>query len=334
MHNYENFQTADFLMDDYFIEWMARPSAEASHFWQEFKARNPSQAGELEKAIRLYQALELNNNFLSAVETAILKEKIRAQISDAGKKTRRAVFLAPWMKVAAAVALVVVAGVSIYEYAVNRSVLIETGYGERQEITLPDASVISLNGNTSLRYPTDFKKDVREVWLEGEAFFEVKELDQKKFIVHTDGLDIEVLGTSFNVDDRESITKVVLNTGKIRVRVSGDSGGGNVVMEPGDMIEYKKKTASLVKQVVNPEIYQSWKNDTLAFNRISVADVAQVLEERYGYRITIADPELGEKFFTGRFSSRNIEVVITAMEKALGMEVVYEGKKKMIWKLD
>jgi transmembrane sensor len=334
MRNYENFQTEDFLMDDYFIEWMVRPSPETFRFWEDFKIRNPLQLVELDRAISLYRALELNNQYLTAGEKRILKEKIWSQVNEEAKRRRGKFFLVPWIKVAAAIALLVVAGISVYRYSVSkRMVLIETAYAERHEVTLPDASVISMNGNTFLRYPRDFK-DVREVWLEGEAFFQVKDLSEKKFVVHTEGLDIEVLGTSFNVDNRESVTKVVLNTGKIKVQVNGDSRNENVLMKPGDMIEYKKETSTLVKQVVNPELYSAWKKDTLDFNRVSVSDVARTLEERYGYRITIADPSLGRKFFTGRFSSKDIDIVITAMEKALGMEAVYEGKKKMIWKLN
>jgi transmembrane sensor len=334
MRNYENFQTEDFLMDDYFIEWMVRPSQETFRFWDDFKIRNPSQIEELERAISLYRALELNNQYLTPEEQTILKRKIWSEVHEEKKPTSRIFFLAPWIKVAAAIALLIVAGISVYQHANNNgTVLIETAYGERHEVTLPDASLISMNGNTSLRYPRDFK-EVREVWLEGEAFFHVKHLNKKKFVVHTEGLDIEVLGTSFNVDNRERITKVVLNTGKIKVHMNGDARNENVLMKPGDMIEYKKETSTLVKQVVNPDLYTAWKKDTLDFNRVSVSEVAQVLEERYGYRITIADPELGRKFFTGRFSTKDIDIVITAMEKALGMEAVYEGKKKMIWKLN
>lgn len=331
MRNYENFQAEDFLMDDYFIEWMGSPSSETFRFWEDFKTRNPSSVDELEKAMRLYRAMELNNHYLTAEEKTKLKEQIRTKAKGTGKDSPSFLLL-PWMKAAAAITLLVVAGISVYQYFAGGTILVETVYGERQQVTLPDASVINLNGNTSLRYASDFK-EAREVWLEGEAFFEVKHMDKKKFVVHTDGLDIEVLGTSFNVDDREGITKVVLNTGKIKIYVSGDPINENVVMSPGDMVEYKKESASLVKQLVNPEIYSTWTKDTLNFNRASVADVAQVLEERYGYRITIADPELRRKFFTGRFSSRDIGVVITAMERALGMEATYEGKKKMVWRL-
>jgi transmembrane sensor len=334
MPGYENFKTEDFLMDGYFIEWLVRPSPETVRFWEDFKIRNPSQLEELERAINLYRALELNNEYLTSGERRTLKEKIWSQVDAEAKEAHRIFFLAPWMKVAAAIALLIVAGISVYQYALNkRMVLIETAYGEHQEVTLPDASVISMNGNTSLRYPREFK-DVREVWLGGEAFFEVKHIDQKKFVVHIEGLDIEVLGTSFNVDNRESITKVVLNTGKIKIHMNGDHSNENVLMKPGDMIEYKKETSTLVKQVVNPELYTTWKKDTLDFNRVPVSEVAQILQERYGYRITIAHPELGRRFFTGRFSSKDIDIVIAAMEKALGMEAVYEGKKKMIWKLN
>lgn len=321
-------------MDDYFIEWMMRPSPEALLFWEDFKKNNPSGTEELEKAIYLYRALHLNNHYLREAEVQELKEKLFKEVVQGKKAGRQAIFFSPWIKVAAAVLVVAMAGFFLYRAAPDRTVVIATVYGEHREITLPDESVVTLNGNSSLRYSKDFNTEtIREVWLEGEAFFAVTELKPKKFIVHTADLDVEVLGTTFNVDDRESMTKVVLSTGSITVHLNADDTREQILLSPGEMIEYKKSAGVIVKQEVDPELYASWKDHALNFDRVAVDDIAERLEERYGYDITIADAALGKKFFTGRFSSDDIGIVILAMEKALGMEVIYEGKMKMIWKL-
>lgn len=334
MPKLENFQAEDFLMDDHFIEWMLRPSSQTTLFWEDFRRKNPSRTDELEKAIQLFRALQQSNHYLNEQEAETIKRNIREQVHEQ-RNRGRAISFTPWLKVAAAIALVIVAGVSIYELRFSRSVLVETAYAVRQEIALPDASVVHLNGNSSLRYAADFDtQEVREVWLKGEAFFVVSKSPRKKFIVHTDDLEIEVLGTSFNVDNRETMTKVILNTGRIKVYVSAENGKEDIFLRPGEMIEYQRDKATIMKQVVNPESYNSWRNDTLQFNRVSVAEIAQTLEERYGYHITIVDTALREKYFTGRFPTRDIDIAITAMEKALGMEARYAGRKEMIWTLN
>src|SRR5690606_22589795 len=116
-------------------------------------------------------------------------------------------------------------------------------------------------------YPEDWDHQaVREVWLEGEAFFHVQEKSSPggiKFIVHTEGVDVEVLGTRFNVRNRRHATEVVLNSGKVKLNFGGKE---EVLMEPGDLVEYSAKTQSYAHKQVNSETYTSWRNHVLTFD--------------------------------------------------------------------
>lgn len=334
MPHYEHFQAEDFLMDDHFVEWILHPSPETLSFWEDYKRKNPSKREELERAIELCRTLQLNNHYLTDQEAGLLKEKIRANMRHNQSSPVQKRFFSPWMA-AAIISLVLVAGISIYKYGFSHTVVVETAYGQHQEVALPDGSVVNLNGNSSLRYSPELNEsEIREVWLKGEAFFVVTKSPDTKFIVHTDDLDVEVLGTSFNVDDRESVTRVVLNTGSITVHLTAESGEEKILLKPGEMIEYKKSESAFVKQRVDPENYAAWKEDIFTFEGTHVVEIAQMLEARYGYEITIADSLLAAKFFTGRFSSENVDVLLTAMEKALGMQVVHEGDNEMVWRLN
>ena len=119
-----------------------------------------------------------------------------------------------------------------------------TGYGEMKTIVLPDSSVVILNSNSSLRIPEQWSDaEGRQVWLEGEAYFQVQKQPAtvRKFVVHTRQVDVEVLGTKFNVNTRRQQAVVSLEEGKVRLLVyKGDSAvlekRAPVVMRPGQVV--------------------------------------------------------------------------------------------------
>lgn len=329
--DYDRFQAEDFLMDDYFMEWMLRPSPRVCSFWEDFMRKNSAGTEELQKAIHLYNVLKRDRDVLTDSEARVLKQNIFNQFHR--RRGAQNIFNA-WMS-AAAVVLVIAVSLFTYRFLRPDQIVVETAYGVMQKVSLPDATVVTLNGNSSLRYADDFMAaSTREVWLEGEAFFEVTESKSKEFIVHADDLDVEVLGTTFNVDNSERVTRVVLNTGSVTVTLHAEEGREKVHLSPGEMIAYQKTEGRMVKQAVDPAAYASWKNAAFHFDRISVEDIAQTLEERYGYHVTVADPALRKKLFTARLDSADVDVLVAAMEKALSMRAVREGEKTMIWSLN
>jgi len=132
------------------------------------------------------------------------------------------------------------ASVHSIQYVTNR--------GEQQKITLPDESVVYLNERSTLAYTDNWSKGAdREVRLQGEAFFQVEEKvysgEKVKFMVVTNDVTVEVVGTEFNVNDRQQGTKVFLNSG--RVRLSLKNLGEIINMAPGDMVQYDAATGQV-----------------------------------------------------------------------------------------
>lgn len=152
---------------------------------------------------------------------------------------RRQIVPRQLLRVAAVFLAVAIVGgllfLSLHEH--ENPICICTAYGKTERITLPDQSVVLLNANSVLSYNdkwTDNK--TREVWLAGEAYFEVKKSDARgnaKFVVHTDQLSVEVLGTEFNVNNRRGKTQVVLNAGKVRL-TSDTTLEKEIIMAPGE----------------------------------------------------------------------------------------------------
>jgi transmembrane sensor len=133
-----------------------------------------------------------------------------------------------WFKsvaVAASLLLILCTGIWYYTSKTNSSShgIYKTGYAKIKKITLPDGSVVTLNANSELKLSANWSdKGERQVWLDGEAYFEVakKEVTHQKFIVHTRDIDVEVLGTRFNVNTRHEKSIVSLEEGKIRLTLN------------------------------------------------------------------------------------------------------------------
>jgi ferric-dicitrate binding protein FerR (iron transport regulator) len=227
------------------------------------------------------------------------------------------------------------AGLSIYFlFFLSNQVSYQTAYGETKTILLPDSSVITLNANSTIHYTTDWEEQkVREIWLEGEAFFEVKQIPiaddssgmRLPFVVHSHNMDVEVLGTTFNVKDRESYSEVVLNTGKVSVTPKQSQEVAPIAMLPGDWLAYSTDRQEWKIQHINPEIYTSWRNQELIFDEMKLKEIAQILEETYGYSISIEQAEVANYEFTGKIRSDEIELLLPMLERSFGLKIEQSG---------
>ena len=187
-------------------------------------------------------------------------------------------------------------------------------YGKRSEITLSDGTKIWLNAGSTLSYPVRFTDNVREVYLSGEAFFEVTTDCSKPFYVVTGDLRIKVTGTRFNVTSYENdvVTQAVLVEGKIEA-AKNRLFGRSVELSPGERIVYDRKENKIQKDKVDVELYSSWVNGYLLIESEPVVEIFKKLERYYDKKIVV------EKFsdqprFTGKLNlDDDLEKVLNNM---------------------
>jgi ferric-dicitrate binding protein FerR (iron transport regulator) len=232
------------------------------------------------------------------------------------------------LKAAAVITGVVALSLAAWKmYLQNRLVTYKTAYGEVRTLTLPDQSVVTLNGNSTLQYRRYWNtaKD-REIWVQGEAFFDVKPAARKRFLVHTSHhINVEVLGTTFNVLDREGRTQVVLNSGKVRLSSSSRAIPAPIIMQPGELIEVKANTLSYHKKHINAAAYASWKNHRLEFNNTELVQVAQVLHETYGITVIIKDSTLLHQQFSGTVPSENANMLLDGLSQLFDLKITRQN---------
>jgi transmembrane sensor len=167
---------------------------------------------------------------------------------------------------------------------------------------LPDQSRILLDHNTKLTYTVDaFGKGTREVTLTGQAFFEVTHDASAPFIVHTETVTTKVLGTSFNVNAQPGKDKrVTVSEGKVEVK-QGEGHRDNIT--PGQQIMVSMKGNAFIKREVNADTVLAWKKKFLIFDRVSLAEAAQRIEERFDVTITFASEDLKSVIIDAAFVS-------------------------------
>lgn len=172
---------------------------------------------------------------------------------------------------------------------------------ENRIIFLADGSKVVLSDGSRLNYPSSFDgKEKREVYLEGQAFFDIQHNAKKPFIVHTGNLQTIVLGTAFNIKampgDKEIIVSVV--RGKVKVTDRNKVLG---VLTPNQEIKYNRQQDHSEMKAIQDPHYLDWKADDLLLDNVTVAEAAKVLEEKYKVTITINDSFVSSQRFTATF---------------------------------
>ncbi|RNL82384.1 DUF4974 domain-containing protein [Sinomicrobium pectinilyticum] len=206
-------------------------------------------------------------------------------------------------------------------------------YGKRFDLVLSDGTQVLLNSGTSLRYPVEFRKgSVRTVYLNGEAYFEVTEDKEHPFIVDANKVQVEVLGTEFNVSHypEDPAINTVLVSGTVSLRATEEDGLKQepVLLKPGYKGEWAKHRAKINVEKVNTEIYTSWTEGKLIFSNTPFLQIRRALERHYNVEIANNDAALDEQRFDAIFDVETIEQVLESFNKSYSIE--YEIKDNRI----
>jgi len=253
-------------------------------------------------------------------------EKLSARINTHEKfQKTKTVFWNTW-NVAAAIVLLIVAGLMLFQAGINSyhahksSLLTEfVTTSKLDKVTLSDGSVITLNSNSVLRYPEEFSLSVREVYLTGEAFFEVAKDTLKPFIIHTGDLTTRVVGTSFNILTTETRIVVSVATGSVSV----SDGNTTESLKPFEKVTYNQH--SLLKETTDLEEL-AWNDRTLKFEDVPLEDVAKKLEQHYEVKIAFESESLKKCVLTGKFKNEPINRILQAIEYSLNIKVTQKNK--------
>lgn len=340
--DYSKHDVADFAVDDFFIQWVKKPTKHANQFWTNWLEENPDKYEVLQEARELVLILAEDEDDLAEWELNEIWQNLyitcaACTVQEASNK--KVVTLRLWERkstlAAAAVGLLlIIAGVVFYNLSQHTAVVYATHYGEKRSILLPDSSVVVLNANSKLTVPAaDWgANSPREVMLKGEAYFSIShKVNNQKFIVHTfDGVQVEVLGTEFNVSDRGSRSRVVLASGKIKLNIARTAKNRLLLMKPGELVEVSEETGTVTKQEVDPGFYTSWKDNKLIFYDTPLQEIATILEDNYGCAVVIQDKALADQKITAFLEAGSLSDILVTLSETLGVKIVKDKQKRIM----
>ncbi|RPD38097.1 FecR family protein [Chitinophaga barathri] len=234
--------------------------------------------------------------------------------------------------------------------------VVTTDAGMKTRIRLSDGTMMWLNAGSTVKYPQKFGKTAREVYLSGEAYFDVTQDANRPFIIHTDKMNIRVLGTSFNVRSYkdEKFSETALISGAVEVTVQEAGAVRRVLLKPREKLVVrepadvktkggKDKTAGEPQNVIeqtkisvvpSPDsslvIETAWLSNQLIFQNETMESISRRMERWYGTTIIIEKPELSTLRFSGRADNLPLEKLLSVLREIQPFEYTVQGDTVII----
>ena len=350
----------DFLIQNSFQMYCAGSNSDCVKYWENYMHAHPHHVEQILEAKRLYFILNGSkrplNESIQHIEKKFLARKSTLLITKS--------FL---YKVAATLLILVSTGLIIYNLKfsdraqelisnVHTNDSTQTFYannGERKKVKLSDGTVVSLNAGSTLTLGANFDKSLREVFLNGEGFFEVTH-NNSPFIVHTRDFNIKVLGTKFNVKayDDESQAEASLISGAIKLELLNRK-SHPIDLKPGEKLSiinnaelletsintsksiFDVEEIKLSKIITLPDntiLETAWVNNRIEIYKETFIQLKSTLERWYNVKIDIRDTEVQEYEFTALFTTESIEEALLALQKAKYFSYKITGNKILITK--
>jgi transmembrane sensor len=310
------------LSDESFLAWYFKTDPLATEKWNNCIAHDPAQRKLIEEAVQLLQSITIKEQPVDVQRLKNAETRLRHATADPYEDQPLAPVVAMrprkynWWAAAAIIFLTLVGVWQYYSHTSNKLIL-QTAYGETRQDVLPDGSQVMLNANTTLNYKHWREGSDREVWITGEAFFQVKRTAQKtKFIVHTGNFDVVVTGTQFNVISRNTRNNVLLKEGSVTVQHKGQQ----VSMQPGDYIEYNN--TGIQKKTIDSAPVLAWTEHKLIFNNTPMKEVASLITEVYGVKVTLAGEACATGTISGIMLNDNLDVFVQALDALPEYDVI------------
>lgn len=244
--------------------------------------------------------------------------------SDTAKRNRFLLPVPQWLlRTAAAILVLLASSLAIYFFNYRPTDIEQMSGLQHQHLRTEDGSEIWMNRKSKLIYPNEFGTDQRLVKLEGEAFFDVARESDRPFIIHTQDIRIQVLGTSFNVKSYQDENEIVISlaTGRIEVDVFGEK----QILTPGEQLHYSKTTKSFQRVLIDTKEANAWKDGWMVFNRASLHDVIRTAERQFGVHVVMTKDVPTEEKITLKVKQRSVENLFQVLSYSTGLEYQMKG---------
>lgn len=245
--------------------------------------------------------------------TRLVSHIVNEQPMNSGSKERTLLIFVQLMKYAAVLLIGVCLSSALFYLTSDKTSLMTDSYtiitdkGEKSYLELPDGSKVWLNSCTTIKYQSDYGQSNRNIYLSGEAYFEVAKNKEIPFVVKASGLDVTAVGTAFNVsaymDDSQLIT--TLFSGKVSVQPTLTK--QQILLEPNQVAIYYKGRNKIETVAYKKQMFAQWRHGALSFDMMYLKDITRLLERNYNVVFRYENQKIKQLKFSGSF--RNNEAL-------------------------
>ncbi len=318
---YLQYEIEDFLTDDSFIAYAKNLDSSNVQYWKDILDEYPELKGIIEEAKRMVNSFQFEKNIPSDTQIDNIWGSIRQKTIENHNDTKlRNIYK---IVISAAAAIILIFAITSI---IDTGEKIMTARAETNSINLPDNSIVNLNVDSKITYKKATWKKKRLVKLSGEAFFKVQK--GKIFVVETPKSFVEVLGTSFNVYDRDSSLDVKCFTGK--VRVISKNMMDTILLTPGFAV-FQTNGKKLKTYTFDTKEKSIWKDNILAFDNKSLKFVFAELERVFDIHI-VAEKSILNRYFTGQIVLKSKRETLENVCWPMHLKYKIEGKTVYITK--
>lgn len=360
MKAYEHYTLEEFITDDDFIQWVKYPTEESEAFWLAFMENEPARAATVRKAHYAVQQLALvSKQNAPNGEIPIIWTDIEGDLNSQSERILSSVHIR-WGAWIAAASLLLAMGFSYYWWNIRVASTSKSVYAKlvsetqstlkelvnttsvNRTVPMPDGSKAILKPNSRLSYNESFAGPVREVYLSGEAFFDVRKNPGKPFLVYANGLIIKVLGTSFEVKayEKDKQVTVMVKTGRVsvfahQVTKNQDPETSGLVLTSNQKAIFGKENEHLSRTLVErPTLLLSSRElEQFSFNNAPISQIFAALEKAYGVDIVFDEEVMTNCFLTTSLTNETLfeklDIICEGLEstyKVVDAQVIISSK--------
>jgi transmembrane sensor len=344
--DYQTYNIFDFITDERFKSWVLESTDELDYFWQSWIDSHPEKAEDVAKAREFLLSIKFQKQEdmlekKAAIYAKVMEKSKKAAFKASSDRSSSSSKSFTILKVAASIVILLSLSLLLLNQSGEKEPQPQettaiayktkmTRRGEKLTLMLPDGSMVKLNSESSLKYPTSFDTQ-REVHLQGEAYFEVERDTLNPFVVRTGEVSTEVLGTSFNINysPGDSMVQVAVTSGK--VAVTSQHVNERFYLLPREVLTCK--TSKFTKRYFDEEdLLLGWKDGILAFENAGIDEITRRLSAWYDVDFEIRGSAKMKRKFSGKFKNRTLRDVLEGISYSSNFEFSIH-KDKVIIKL-
>lgn len=299
--------------------------------WMNESEENACQLFRMEEVFHLGKF----DTYADEQRMANAEKRLYRKLEQEKKKKDKVLYMHRWMKYAAIIVVALLmgggAGYWFYNQTEHQMLVAVANEGIVKEVVLPDGTKVWLNNAATLKYPREFSEKERNVYLDGEAYFEVTKNRHKPFTIQSDAMRVRVLGTRFNFkcDKRCRIAEATLIEGEIEVK--GNKEEGQIILTPGQRAELNKNNGRLTVKQVDAKMDAVWHDNLIPFQKADIFTITKALERFYDVKIILSPDIQSNKTYSGVLKRKSdIESVLKSLQNSIPIDYKIVGSNIFI----